>query len=50
MGDVDARAHIVRATALGRGRVASPMLAHLLIIIIIIINLVEFLKLYNLVV
>ena len=29
MGDVDARVHIYTATALGRGRVANPMLGHL---------------------
>ena len=29
MGDVDARVHIFTATALGRGRVASPTLGHL---------------------
>ena len=29
MGDVDARVHIFTATALGRGRVASPKLGSL---------------------
>ena len=29
MGDMDTRVHIYTATALGRGRVASPMLGHL---------------------
>ena len=29
MGDVDARVHIFTATALGRGRVASPTLGRL---------------------
>ena len=35
---MDARVHIVAETALGRGRVASPMLGRLLIIIIIKLN------------
>ena len=56
---MDVRVHIFTATALGRGRVASPTLGCFLIIVIIIIiiiiiivinNLVEFLKFYNLVV